>query len=88
MGADVARYVLGRAGRRERTGQPEDDDALPLHQILHGKAVGTDRAAWPLGLHKLHEGAIRQPITDLDGHHNSPFCQSLSVSLNGGIELR
>src|SRR5258705_656516 len=42
---DVARHVLGRAGRRERAGQAEHGDLLASRQLVELEGVRADRAA-------------------------------------------
>src|SRR5437867_11629870 len=68
----VAGHVLGRARGREGAGKAEDNDALPLGEILDLKGVRADRAARRLRLDHFRQGAVRQLVTNLDCHVNPP----------------
>jgi hypothetical protein len=65
---EVRRHVLGRARRRERAGQPEHDDLLPLEQLVGLERVRSDRAAFLLDLVVFHQRSGGNVVADLDRH--------------------
>ena len=67
--ADVARHVLGRAGRREGAGQAEDRDLLAL-RVRDLERVRADRAAVALDL-DFHSSARRRPRPGRDRRHSA-----------------
>src|SRR5690606_563817 len=66
--ADVAGNMLGGTGRGEGAGQAEDRDLAAPDLVGNLEGVGTERAAFALGLDELVEGGFGQGIAGLDRH--------------------
>src|SRR5688572_32968304 len=69
----VARHVLGRAGRGVGAGQAEDRDLLALHRVGDVDVLGRHRALRAgIELGALHQLAVGNALADLDSHGGSP----------------